>query len=246
MKKKIFNIIAILALVASFALPALVAQNVWADVSCDGVSSSAAKSKCESQASNCSKIPDTSARQSCEAQVQKRVSNCINVPDTRSKEQCFNAQFGTSSSSTTDNQESTNTTDTGGGGTSPSSGSSKATSGATESSPELLYENRQCPEGEVYTSIIGGGGCVSIEDNGGNIFSILNTVLTILTYGVGIAGTLGIVISGIQYLTARDNEQQMVKAKSRLINIVIGLAAYAFMWAFLQWLIPGGLLSGSK
>lgn len=244
MKKKIFNIIAILALVASFALPALVTQNVWADVSCDGVSSSAAKSKCESQASNCSKIPDTSARQSCEAQVQKRVSNCINIPDTRSKEQCFNAQFGASSSSTTDNQESTNTTDTGGGGTSPSSGSSKATSGATESSPDSM--NKQCGEGEVYTSIIGGGGCVSIEDNGGNIFSILNTVLTILTYGVGIAGTLGIVISGIQYLTARDNEQQMVKAKSRLINIVIGLAAYAFMWAFLQWLIPGGLLNGSK
>ena len=56
--------------------------------------------------------------------------------------------------------------------------------------------------------------------------------------------TLGIVISGVQYLTARDNEAQMTKAKSRLINIVIGLAIYAVMWGFLQWILPGGIFRG--
>ncbi len=79
------------------------------------------------------------------------------------------------------------------------------------------------------------------DDEGGGIFCILNIVLEVLTYGIGIAGTLGIVISGVQYLTARDNEAQMTKAKSRLINIAIGLALYAVMWGFLQWLLPGGV-----
>lgn len=79
------------------------------------------------------------------------------------------------------------------------------------------------------------------KEEGGGIFVVINIVLNVLTFGVGIAGTLGIVITGVMYLTARDNEAQMTKAKSRLINIVIGLAAYAVMWAFLQWLLPGGI-----
>lgn len=79
------------------------------------------------------------------------------------------------------------------------------------------------------------------SSDGSGIFCVLNIVLEVLTYGVGIAGTLGIIISGVQYLTARDNEAQMTKAKSRIINIVIGIAVYAVMWGFLQWILPGGV-----
>ena len=105
--------------------------------------------------------------------------------------------------------------------------------------PEVAYAAK-C--GDVETSIIDCSG--TDTSNGGGIFVVINIVLTVLTFGVGIAGTLGIIITGIMYLTARDNEAQMTKAKSRLINIVIGLAAYAFMWAFLQWLLPGGIFGG--
>ncbi len=99
-------------------------------------------------------------------------------------------------------------------------------------------EGENCCAG-VETSIIKCGN--DEKDNGGGIFVVINIVLNVLMFGVGIAGTLGIVISGIMYLTARDNEAQMTKAKSRLINIAIGLIAYAVMWAFLQWLLPGGI-----
>ena len=81
----------------------------------------------------------------------------------------------------------------------------------------------------------------SDSGNGEGIFCILNIGLTVLTWGVGIAGTLGIVICGIQYLTARDSVDQAMKAKNRLINIIVGLVIYAVMWGFLTWLIPGGL-----
>lgn len=106
------------------------------------------------------------------------------------------------------------------------------------------FSPRAFAEGEcdgVKTSVLGENGCVEGTDDGSAIFSVLNVVLTILTYGVGIAGTIGIVIVGIQYMTAKDNAAQMAAAKTRLIAIVVGLAAYAVMWGFLQWLLPGGI-----
>lgn len=93
--------------------------------------------------------------------------------------------------------------------------------------------------GGVPTSVID---CDDDGENGNGIFAILLIVLNVLTFGIGIAGTLGIVIAGIMYLTARDDQGQLVKAKNMLINIVIGLVAYAVMWAFLQWLLPGGII----
>lgn len=77
------------------------------------------------------------------------------------------------------------------------------------------------------------------DGEGGGIFFILNIILTVLTFGVGIAGTIGIVIAGIQYSSAKDNEQQMAKAKMRIVQIVIGLAIWAVLYIALRWLIPG-------
>ena len=93
--------------------------------------------------------------------------------------------------------------------------------------------------GGVETSVIN---CTDNGESGGGVIAILVIILNVLTVGVGIAGTLGIIIAGIMYLTARDNEAQVAKAKNMLINIIIGLVAYAVMWAFLQWLLPGGVL----
>lgn len=79
------------------------------------------------------------------------------------------------------------------------------------------------------------------EGDGDGIYAILNLVLDIFTYGVGTLGVIGIVISGIQYLTAADNEQKMAKAKKRIIEVVIGLAIYAVLYLALKWLLPGGI-----
>ena len=82
-------------------------------------------------------------------------------------------------------------------------------------------------------------GQVCDDGQGGSIFQILNIVLTIMTFGVGILGTLGIVIAGIQYASAKDNEQQMAKAKMRIIQIVIGMVIWATLYVALKWLLPG-------
>lgn len=84
------------------------------------------------------------------------------------------------------------------------------------------------------------------DGKGCGVFMILNLIVDILTYGIAIAAAIGIVISGITYLTARGDETKTTKAKRRLFEIVIGLAAYAIMWSILSFLLPGGKLNTNK
>ncbi len=97
--------------------------------------------------------------------------------------------------------------------------------------------------GGVSTSVID---CGADDNEGSGIFAILNIILTILTYGVGIAATVGFVVSGIQYATARDDAGQLSRAKNRIIQIIIGLFLYAGMWAVLNFLLPGGLFNNGS
>lgn len=77
--------------------------------------------------------------------------------------------------------------------------------------------------------------CAS-DSNG--IQCILVLVVEIMSVGVGILGVIGISVSGIQYLTAGGNEEQTRKAKRRIFEIVIGIAAYVVIYALLKWLLP--------
>ena len=74
------------------------------------------------------------------------------------------------------------------------------------------------------------------------IEDILNMVLVVVTTGVGIAAVGSIVFAGVLYITARDNAAQVSKAKTMITNTIIGIIAYILMWAFLEWIIPGGIL----
>ena len=93
-----------------------------------------------------------------------------------------------------------------------------------------------------------GNECASIlamfceeDDRGGQgIFDLLNLIINILTVGVGIAATAGIVISAIQYITAREKEDQAKKARTRIVEIVLGMIIWAVMWIALNFLMPGG------
>lgn len=90
------------------------------------------------------------------------------------------------------------------------------------------------------TAILGNGTSTGCEcGKGEGIISILSFVVNILTIGVGVLGMIGITIVGIQYITAGGNEEKTRKAKRRMFEIVLGLAAYVVVYALLSWLIPG-------
>lgn len=100
-----------------------------------------------------------------------------------------------------------------------------------------------CFEKPVFAENMCGGASTSImncEDGEGGIWHIVNLVINIFSIGVGILGVVGVMVAGVQYLTAKDNQEQAKKAKNRLGQIVIGVTLYAVLFAGAQWLLPGG------
>ena len=117
-----------------------------------------------------------------------------------------------------------------GGGSNPGGGSN---SGGGE--PEITtetYEGGGAPEMVILKM------CQNTSGSG-TITCVLNLVVNIMTYGIGVLGVVGIVLSGIQYITSQGDPAKMTKAKNRIIQVVIGLVIYAVMYSALVFLVPG-------
>lgn len=89
------------------------------------------------------------------------------------------------------------------------------------------------------TSILPSDWCGN--DDGEAIFKILDIILYIMTFGVGILGTLGLITAGIQYTTAGDSEEKTSKAKRKIYEVVLGIVAWALLFVLIKWLLPGGI-----
>ncbi len=74
------------------------------------------------------------------------------------------------------------------------------------------------------------------------IVAFLITVVQFFMYGIGIALTAGLVIGGVVHETARGNAQQVQKAEEIIRNVIIGIALYVFMFAIINFIIPGRIL----
>lgn len=79
--------------------------------------------------------------------------------------------------------------------------------------------------------------------NANPIFIYFKLIMLILSAGVGIAVVGGIVWGGIIYTTAQGNASQTQKGISVIVNAVIGLFLFLFMFAIINFLVPGGLFS---
>ena len=71
----------------------------------------------------------------------------------------------------------------------------------------------------------------------------INQIVNFLSIGVGVVVVGVIILGGIQYTLAGGNDQAIAAAKKRIVNGMIALAAFLFLFAFLQWVIPGGIFS---
>lgn len=78
-----------------------------------------------------------------------------------------------------------------------------------------------------------------LESSG--IWLLIIWIINILTVGVGIAAVGAIAFAGFLYATARDDSGQTKKAIEMIRNTMIGLLVYIFMYAAIQYLIPGGV-----
>jgi hypothetical protein len=94
-----------------------------------------------------------------------------------------------------------------------------------------------CPQGDE-------GDCSERPLSPGNcaIICYLQLFINILSAVVGIVAVIMLVVGGIQYSAARDNPQAAAAARARIAQTVLALVFYFFIYIFLQWLVPGGVL----
>jgi hypothetical protein len=84
-------------------------------------------------------------------------------------------------------------------------------------------------------------GGTTIQETGA--WGILLLAINILTAGIGIVAVGGIVYAAILYSSAGGNAEQTKKAMTIITDIVIGVVAYALMYAALNFLVPGGIFT---
>ena len=126
----------------------------------------------------------------------------------------------------------------GSGSSGYSGGSSGSSSGGTSTGTDdskvklTPYQGRQCA---VVLAIF----CESVEANGEQtILELLAFIAGLFTMGFGTMATISLIWSGYMYLTARENENQIVKAKQRIRDLVLGIIIWILLVACVGLLLP--------
>jgi hypothetical protein len=113
--------------------------------------------------------------------------------------------------------------------------SNNSSTSSTSSSNADACKNTFGPSGNVSQSQV--DNCLKKSP----IISRIQQIVDFLSAGVAIIVVGVILVGGIQYIIAGGNATAVTAARKRITNGVIALAAFLFMFAFLQWLIPGGV-----
>ena len=75
----------------------------------------------------------------------------------------------------------------------------------------------------------------------GLIEKYFNPFIKLLSIIVGIVVVISIIVGGIQYAGSAGDPQKAAQAKARIFKTVFALIAFIFLYAFLQFIVPGGI-----
>jgi hypothetical protein len=72
----------------------------------------------------------------------------------------------------------------------------------------------------------------------------INPLIQVVSALVGVAVIAGIIWGGIEYITSAGDPQRAASGRKHIVNALIALVAYGLLYAFLQFMVPGGILNG--
>lgn len=104
----------------------------------------------------------------------------------------------------------------------------------------------QCGKGDNAVKTKFNFGCVGTAYKGSTLNPILDLIYAIIRFlsaGVGIVVVGSIIWAGIQYSSSQGNPEQTAQAKLRIQNSFLALVLYLFIFALVQYLVPGGLFA---
>lgn len=76
------------------------------------------------------------------------------------------------------------------------------------------------------------------------VHDYVNPAIALLSALVGVATVVGIIWGAIMYVQSGGDPGQAAAGKKKITNALIGLLAYIFLYAFLQFILPGGTFNG--
>lgn len=83
----------------------------------------------------------------------------------------------------------------------------------------------------------------NLENGCDLIDKYINPAINLLSFIFGLIAVISIIMGGIQYAASTGDPQKVTAAKDRIRNTIIAVAAYFFLYGFLQFLIPGGIFN---
>ena len=114
-----------------------------------------------------------------------------------------------------------------------------ATNPATTDSPKVTSSKCDPESPESATNKC----CLATDLNSDNcgIVGYLNLAFNFVSGGVTLAIIGNIIFAGIQYSTAQGDPSAVGKSKKRIRDAIAAFLMFLSLYAFMQWLIPGGV-----
>jgi len=114
----------------------------------------------------------------------------------------------------------------------------------------LLIIGLICCIGLLIAPVVGAESCDGVKTNiiscngsKGGVIEILLLAINILTGGIGVAAIGGIIYGSVLWSSSGGSSDGVKKAKEVIMNVVIGIVAWAVMYSLLNFFIPGGLFA---
>lgn len=122
---------------------------------------------------------------------------------------------------------------------------SMASVGATPYNSDCSINQGLCAtcykQGQCITSTPINSNCTT--SNCDLVKTYLDPTVNVLSSMVALVVVASIIWAGIQYTSSEGDPQKVAKAKSRITNSIIAFLVFILLYAFLQFIIPGGLLN---
>ncbi len=74
------------------------------------------------------------------------------------------------------------------------------------------------------------------------VIELVKIAIQILAAGIGIVAVGAVIYGAILYGSSGSSPENVKKAKTMWVNVVIGLVLFAFLMAITNFLIPGGII----
>ncbi|MBW4061187.1 hypothetical protein HJC99_01275 [Candidatus Saccharibacteria bacterium] len=109
-------------------------------------------------------------------------------------------------------------------------------------SPQTALADSGCVKLSINV-LSGGNGQVCPTANQSVLVVYVIQILQLVALSIGGIIVLMIVIAGIQYIISAGDPGAIKSAKNRITNAITALVVYLFMYAALNFLIPGGIFN---